>query len=1062
MTDKTHPEKSDDEIVLDFSKFTSKIKNLFKSDTSNTPEHTKTDHHPAHPHTPSPSSHTQSSELSHPKKNDDDFSIDTASVKTFFKTHAKWIIPLICILIAISFSVYLRTMPQRLPIANDWAQNTINNYYQNQLQSQVNQQYPNLPQANKKSILDKEWATFYNSNKAQIETQTTQLADQYRNQFKDDNGNIYILGIDPYYYYRETRNIVEHGYPGTEYKDGKLWDSYRLAPIGKEADWNFHNIASFIIYTIINLFTTLPVMATFFYTGTIFAALTVIPAFFIGRIITKNNVGGFFTAMLIAVSAFFVARTTGESSDTDVYTVFFPMLITWLFLASFDARNLKRKLIWLAGAGLATGLFAFAWTGWWYISDFILATLGIYLIYTIIMERHQWKTAILPPLSMIGIYLLSSALFVTLFVSLEEFKRLVLGMIGFSVLKAVGVYSYWPNIHTTVAELNVVSLSKVIEQLDGQLLITLACIGILLCLLRTERIENEQTSRRDIKTTFFLAMWFIAAMYGTTKGVRFILQVTPVMAISLGAFMGFTWHHASQWLSKELKLNNLLTKITIFALLCFLLIAPIKSGYSQAYNSVSSMNDGWYNALTKIKTEAPPNAIITSWWDFGHWFKAVADRPVTFDGGTQVGYDAYWVGKSLATSDEKLSTGIVHMLNCGQNNAFDKLDKIAASKTQETLNRTDEEINLLNEIIVQSKSDAQKTLTQKYKLTAQQADQILKYTHCDNAPKDYYITSDDMVGKTGVWGHFGTWDFEKAVMYQKTHNMNREEAVKYLTAHFNLTADQADKIHAEIQTTDADKWIANWPSYLSGISNCEKPINQTILCPIQTREGNAIVEIDLRTMDATFKNDQKEKVYPASLVYADKESVKEKKFQRKDTKTVPASIILLPKDDSYQTLVADPAIAASTFTKLFFFNGHGLKCFQKFSQTNEMSGGKISTWLVDYNCQQENKIYFLPKPEVNAAHILLSTQNKNETEVFNQAKELRKQLTKDNFANYAQKYSQDPGSKNNGGELGWFGKGMMVPEFENVAFGLEPGQISGPIKTQFGYHLIYVKEKRTT
>jgi peptidyl-prolyl cis-trans isomerase C len=97
---------------------------------------------------------------------------------------------------------------------------------------------------------------------------------------------------------------------------------------------------------------------------------------------------------------------------------------------------------------------------------------------------------------------------------------------------------------------------------------------------------------------------------------------------------------------------------------------------------------------------------------------------------------------------------------------------------------------------------------------------------------------------------------------------------------------------------------------------------------------------------------------------------------------------------------------------------------------------------------------FQPQPEFNASHILVDSEEK--------AKALKAEIDggKD-FAEVAKANSSD-GSAAAGGELGWFGAGQMVPEFETVAFTLEPGAISEPVQSQFGWHLIKLTEKRET
>ncbi|MCH7940102.1 MAG: peptidylprolyl isomerase, partial [Candidatus Marinimicrobia bacterium] len=66
----------------------------------------------------------------------------------------------------------------------------------------------------------------------------------------------------------------------------------------------------------------------------------------------------------------------------------------------------------------------------------------------------------------------------------------------------------------------------------------------------------------------------------------------------------------------------------------------------------------------------------------------------------------------------------------------------------------------------------------------------------------------------------------------------------------------------------------------------------------------------------------------------------------------------------------------------------------------------------------------------------------------------------EDFAQLALDFSEDPGSGPSGGELGWFGKGQMVPAFDSAVFGAQPGDVIGPIRTQFGYHVIKVHEVR--
>ncbi|WP_020181072.1 peptidylprolyl isomerase [Methylopila sp. M107] len=95
-----------------------------------------------------------------------------------------------------------------------------------------------------------------------------------------------------------------------------------------------------------------------------------------------------------------------------------------------------------------------------------------------------------------------------------------------------------------------------------------------------------------------------------------------------------------------------------------------------------------------------------------------------------------------------------------------------------------------------------------------------------------------------------------------------------------------------------------------------------------------------------------------------------------------------------------------------------------------------------------------PEEEVRARHILVKTED--------EAKKVEDRLSKgEDFAKVANEVSTDPGSGKQGGDLGFFGRGQMVPVFEETAFKLEPGKVSPPVKSQFGWHVIKLEEKRT-
>jgi len=112
----------------------------------------------------------------------------------------------------------------------------------------------------------------------------------------------------------------------------------------------------------------------------------------------------------------------------------------------------------------------------------------------------------------------------------------------------------------------------------------------------------------------------------------------------------------------------------------------------------------------------------------------------------------------------------------------------------------------------------------------------------------------------------------------------------------------------------------------------------------------------------------------------------------------------------------------------------------------------------EYNNNSEQ--YTTPE-QVRASHVLLKTEGKDDAAVKAKADDLLKQAKAGaDFAELAKKHSEDEASAKNGGDLDYFGRGRMVPEFDQVVFAMQPGTTSDVVKTQYGYHIIRLVDKK--
>ena len=257
----------------------------------------------------------------------------------------------ILILIPMFLAFFFRAYPAYLPVTDQWAENTVENNLKNQLASQLNSRYPNLPPQNRQALLDQEYENYYYANKDHIDSQVKSTSDYFKSQLQNDAGETYFLAIDPYIYLMDAESLSELGHVGDEIVDGQSFESRQNAPLGSVRTSNPHSNLMVILSKFINIFKPVSLMGGSFWLPAILAALATIPAFLITR--RKAGVlGGFVAATIVGVHGAFLGRTPAGFVDTDVYNVFFPLLIAWLLLESFESKDFKWKL----GLGMLSGI----------------------------------------------------------------------------------------------------------------------------------------------------------------------------------------------------------------------------------------------------------------------------------------------------------------------------------------------------------------------------------------------------------------------------------------------------------------------------------------------------------------------------------------------------------------------------------------------------------------------------------------------------------------------------------------------------------------------------------
>jgi len=898
------------------------------------------------------------------------------------------------ILIPLIITFMVRTEPMRLAPLERAAESSVMSQYRSAIAQQVAQQYPGLLQEQLDAQAAIKLEEFLKANKAQANAQIQSAAQAIKEHFQYPSGEhayAYLGDIDSYYWLRQARNIVEKGSQCDAIENGICYDTYTLAPLREPKQIDYYPFVIVAVYGMLRPFNPdISLMQASFLTPLVFSLLFTVPLFLLLRRI-GGNIVAVIGSVLVSVNPYVLNRSLG--SDNDIVNIFFQVVFLWLAVECFASATPRRRIAFGSMAGITLAVYSRFWGGWWYLADLFLASLAVRALFLLGREFLEKKRlekatlitlrneAVIPCLACIIPLIV---LYGFVFATPADLGGMFMSQLSVLRFDAAANINLWPNVLTTVAEFNNIGVGGVISAFGSFwklsfYLIALAGIAFLLfptigsvkrhpasflliiaanvliytLLMSYQKghlffllmlpvlfgmvIHARESKERGFHpdAVFLLTSIICLVSYFSLSGIRFLF----LMAVPVSLFAALGIERAARLLFSFLRGIARFPKPASTAMVALVaiifLIGPVKEGYATAQSYMPSVSDEWVDTLSHINASSKPDAIINSWWDFGHWFKYFADRRVTLDGSSQNNPQLHWLGKLLLTDDERMAVGILRMLDCGGNSAFDRING--------KLNDTPKAIEVLNLILVTDRAPAESLLI-SYGFSRDELEGVLSFTHC-SPPENFLITSDDMIGKAGVWAHFGSWDFKKAYLAATAGIQSENEIIQMFAQNYNTSHETTRAWIQELSSLEGEEqintWIGPWPSYYSGISPCEKKENG-IVCVFSQNNQAIPFAVDVQQEEVRV-GDPQSSTYAASAAF-----IKGNAFRlvKREGNVIPVGIIVIQRGEDVFAMFTHPALVGSMFTRLFFFEGIGLSSFEKFHDATTVFGSRIITWKV--------------------------------------------------------------------------------------------------------------------
>ncbi|MDD5195747.1 MAG: STT3 domain-containing protein [Candidatus Omnitrophica bacterium] len=811
--------------------------------------------------------------------------------------------------VAITINAYVRLAPAYFPQARDKAKAVVTQRIQTEMAMSIDEKYPAYKTSAKAKIIKelfREEAKKNNFSRL-VALEYKKLVEPYQ----DNSGYTYLLELDPYQWMRNTENVLTFGHPGTEIKEGKIYDTYMLAPVGMEVPHirSLFYCSAFLYKLYSFFFHNASLFHFLFYLPVIYSTLFLIVLYFFSRNFF-STLGAFFTALFVGLDGILITRSCAGWFDYDTLSLIMPIAIIWCLSSAFVSYdNWKRLIVFSLCASFFQGLYTFTWIGWWFIFLVIIAAIAFIILnnYFLGLRFSQANKENIPYASA-GLIFIAGSVFFCFIISrvnlLKEFFSLLRENIG---LGASFTQSIWPDVRYTIAELQPPGIPVIASNFYNKIIAVTAMLGLIWVYFREKRGKYKFV-------LYSMVFWTAFMLYATLKAGRFSIY----LLIPLGFFLG--WAINAFWVLLREKLGHIpkahFVCVAIFAcILSYMGGIFISAGVQKSRTIYPIMNDEWFNLLTFVKNNTPKEAILNSWWDFGDFFKAVGRRRVIFDGQSQKGFIAYWISQAMLEKDENRALRILKMLNNASDTTFDTLNIYVADQFKAYA--------LLEKLLTSNREEGARLLNE-YKIPASSIRKILDDLHNKPAPA-YFIVDRSMLVKMSSISFLGNWDFSKVFI---AHNINKPESfiLTNLKDIFNLSDKEALEYYKEVlvNTMGHDRSVSESFSNRYNIYNFSP---NGSLSGRLVHFANGIV-YDIDSKDVLIYSEPAMRYMRPMKIFFYEDGKKEVLSQEKGD--FKKSICIIKTGDKYASLVLDEPLIDSLFFRLMFNEARNCNHFKPF------------------------------------------------------------------------------------------------------------------------------------